>query len=77
MKNFLTTAIIFCLMIFSGQVQAEEAEAKIDYGNSKNFSREEMDFCIEFIKDNLKRSGCTLHTVRYAGDKFNSLEQSV
>ena len=74
MKKIFMTAIIFCLMIFSSQVQAEESEIKIDYGNSKNFSREDMDFCIEVIKHELKRSGCTLHTVRYMGDKFNSHE---
>ncbi len=76
-KNFFRIVFVAALIfIFSaGNVFAqtnENPEVKIDYGNSKIFSRAEMDFCIDIIKYELKRSGCTLHSVRYAGDKFDS-----
>lgn len=73
MKKFFIFGVMFLILIISPQVKA--ADVVIDYGNSKIFTQADMDFCIEIIKEQLKRSNCTLHNVRYVGDeKSNSRE---
>ena len=52
-----------------------QASAQIDYGNSKIFTRADMDTAIVLIKKQFSQwKGCKLHNIRYADDACNSNE---
>ncbi len=72
MKKIFLLSFAFAILIFSGRASAEEIQ--IDYGDSKIFSRADMDFCVEVIREKLEPVGCTIHNIRYGGDKMNSKE---
>ena len=74
-KKFFMLSAALLVLIFSSQANAENF--KIDYGESKIFSKADMDFCIEIINEQLKRSGCTLHVVRYVGDKKSNSRENI
>lgn len=74
-RNLSFMGVAFLVLIFSSQVEA--ADVKIDYGNSKVFSKADMDFCIEVIKKQLEENGCTLHSVTYVGDEKSNSKENI
>lgn len=72
MKNFFAMAFALVILIFSTQAQA--ADFKVDYGDSKLFTQREMDNCIVMIEEHLNNLKCTLKSVRYAGDEISKKE---
>lgn len=55
--------------------QGEPAEAIVDYGDSKLYTKEEMDAAIAVIRAEFDTwKGCELHSIRFAGDGANSAD---
>ena len=54
---------------------AAPAEAVIDYGTSDLYTEEDMDAAIKLIREEFDTwDGCEMHSIRYAGDEYNSKE---
>ena len=75
MKKVCAMMLAFLILIFSAQVQA--ADVKVDYGNSKIFTKRDMNYCIYVIQKNLNDWGCTLLNVRYVGDEFSNSTENI
>lgn len=75
MKNFFAVTLAFAILIFSSQVQA--AVVTIDYGDSKTFTKREINSCITTIQEELERWNCTLLRVRYVGDEISNSKENI
>ncbi len=70
-KIFMALAIVALALI---NVQAS-AQVQIDYGESKIYSRADMDESIALIQEQFaKWQGCEMKNLRYAGDECNNEE---
>lgn len=76
MKTFFLTALLLIfsvVTVHAAPVNLEEV--KINYGNSKIFSRQDIDDAVQIIADQFgKWEGCKLHNIRYYGDDVNNQE---
>ena len=71
MKTFFLTALILIFSICT--VQA--ADAKILYGKSEIYSKEDMTAAIVVINEMFNTwQGCTMRNIRYYGDECNNAE---
>lgn len=70
MKKVLSIVVILCL-VFSICGCSNTKNAKIDYGKSDIFSKEDMDSAIKvIIKEFNEMKGCKLYSLKYMGDDF-------
>lgn len=60
----------------AGSEDADDfADASIDYGTSKLYSKEDMEAAIKLMEKEFDQwEGCEMHSIRYAGDDCNSDE---
>jgi len=75
MKKVCAMMLAFVIFIFSAQVQA--AAVKVDYGDSKIFTKREIDNCVSVIEKNLNEWGCTLLGVKYVGDEISNSAENI
>ena len=68
-KLVMVLLLAACFCGLAGCGKDSISEAKIDYGNSEIYSKEDMDAAINLIKDEFSTwNGCELHSISYSSD---------
>lgn len=69
-KIVLVLMLAVCILGLVGCKNKTADGVKIDYGNSKIYTKEDMDEAIELIKDEFSTwKGCELHSIAYSSDE--------
>lgn len=69
-KLVLVLVFVICALGLVGCKDESTDGVKVDYGNSKIYTKEDMDEAIELIKDEFDTwEGCELHSITYSSDK--------
>lgn len=70
MKKLISFVLVLvCLLGLVGCGVKPVSKAKIDYGSSSIYSKEDMDSAIGLIKDEFSTwEGCELHSISYSSD---------
>lgn len=85
MKKIVCVCLLLFLLLSLGACSQSKRDVTIDYGNSEQYTNQEMDRAITVIKDKfLDLKDCVLHSLQYAGDEVcndnieycNSLDQN-
>ena len=81
-KTFITLITVLSFMIITDINQAEMSgdvsKARIVYGTSNIYSREDMNTAISIIKEQfIKWDGCELHSIRYTDDDYCNTEDNI
>ena len=77
MKKMVLLLLVFVFAFSLVGCGGDVSNAKIDYGNSRKYSKKEIASAIDTIKDEFKKewSGCTLTKIYYAGDDISAQYQ--
>lgn len=68
-KIVMALLLMACLCSLTGCGKNSISEVKIDFGNSKIYSEDDMNAAIELIKNEFSRwEGCELHSISYSSD---------
>ena len=68
---------LLCLLGAMGCGGGKTAGAKIDLGTSELYTRDELEAAVKLIEKEFSGwKGCELHTLRYAGDEWQTAENA-
>ena len=75
MKKILSILLLIVLTCSLCACKGNTSKATIDYGESKIYSKKDMDSAIKVLKKKFKEfDDCELHSIRYSSDNENSAE---
>ena len=74
-RKLICTLLFMCLCTLAGCGKNNTSEVKIDYGNSKLYTKDDMKEAIGLIKKEFETwEGCELHSIAYVSDDENNDE---